>query len=278
MSAKCPRCDNTVEQLVPVDDVVKSIAAKRGESSLPENLCENCFSEFASPSSRAGVLLMKEKAREQRKLNMWKGRVHFVKNARLAMKENNFTEAAISYEKYLRTLEAVFDKQSGELSPQLFKESARTAEITVVAAAYWDLLRIYDTSSKHADRMEVVALKLADFLRYSPIFPDIIRKAEIFQKRAKKPDIIKLFLKASQNKRPRCFIATSAFSNPYAHEVQLLAWYRDFSLAKNYFGKLFIQIYYLISPFLAFILDRNQAMKPAVRIILNLIIRLLKLK
>lgn len=278
MSVKCPRCDNTVEQLVPVDDVVKSIASKRGEASLPESLCENCFSEFASPNSRAGVLLMKEKAREQKKLNMWKGRVHFVKNARLAMKENNFTEAAISYEKYLRTLEAVFDKQSGELSPQLFKESARTAEITVVAAAYWDLLRIYDTSSKHADRMEVVALKLADFLRYTPIFPDIIRKAEIFQKKAKKPEIIKLFLKASQNKRPRCFIATSAFADPFAKEVQLLAWYRDFFLAKNYFGKLFIQLYYFFSPFLALILDKNKALKPLVRVILKLIIKLLKLK
>jgi hypothetical protein len=79
------------------------------------------------------------------------------------MNDKAFSDAAVAYEKYIKVLEIIFDAKPGELSPEQFKDAARTQELTVVASAYWDLLRIYDTSEKYGDRQAIAAKKLAQF-------------------------------------------------------------------------------------------------------------------
>ncbi len=72
-----------------------------------------------------------------------------IKKARMCMSQKLYSEAAMSYEKYLKILDIVFDVKKGDrLKPEAFKDSARTTELTVVASVYWDLLRIYDTPRK----------------------------------------------------------------------------------------------------------------------------------
>ena len=73
------------------------------------------------------------------------------------MNDKMFSDAAVNYEKYIKVLEVVFDCKAGELAPEMFKDSARTQELTVVTSVFWDLLRIYDTSSKYGDRMQRAA-------------------------------------------------------------------------------------------------------------------------
>lgn len=185
-----------------------------------------------------------------------------------------FSEAAVAYEKYLRVLEVVFDAQPGELTPEHFKDSARTQELTLVASVYWDLLRIYDTSEKYGDRQALAAKKLAQFLKFTPIFPDIIRKAESFSRTARNPSAIRAFVKGATSNKSRCFIATSAFESEFAPVVVELQGWRDRYLVKHTLGLHFIQVYEKISPLLAKFLDRHEGLKPGVRKVLQIVLRI----
>jgi hypothetical protein len=190
------------------------------------------------------------------------------------MKDKAFSDAAVAYEKYIKVLEVVFDAKSGELTPELFKDSARTQELTVVASVYWDLLRIYDTSERYGDRQAGAAQKLAHFLKFTPIYPDIIRKAEAFQKTAKNPNVLKAFLKAAQEDKGRCFIATAAFEYE-SPEVLLLKKFRDDYLMKHSSGRLFVKTYYRLSPAIAQVLDKYSSLRHPTRLVLRRIVAFL---
>jgi hypothetical protein len=271
---QCPRCGIQVTELhsVPADLVMKMQASG---SPVPSNVCVGCMTEIQRliAASSGGVLMAQERAKEQHRLQMWNTRVQLVKQARNFMTQKKYAEAAGSYEKYIKIMEIVFECKKGELKPELFKESARHTELTVVASVYWDLLRIYDMSDRYADRQSNCAKQLASFIRFTPIYPDIIRKAEIFQRSAKNPGVIKQFLKMSSETRPRCFIATSAFESPLATEVQCLRYFRDSTLRKSSLGRKFIYFYYKTSPSLAACLDRHAWIKPPVRATLRALIK-----
>lgn len=270
--SSCPRCGKMSEEFQTLDAALLIKIQEAGNSeNLPSSVCSNCFKEVAGGIARGSVLLAREKARDQKKLMLWKSRVNLIKKARQCMIEKSFSEAAVAYEKYLKVLEVVFDVKPGELSPEQFRESAKTQELTVVASVYWDLLRIYDTSEKYGERQANAAKKLSQFLRFTPIFPDIVRKAETFQRTAKNPAVIKSFLKAATTERGRCFIATSAFQYE-SPEVVTLCRFRDQVLAKNPIGIIFIHFYYLISPSIAWILDNQTYLKHPVRKILQKIV------
>ncbi|MES3039312.1 MAG: CFI-box-CTERM domain-containing protein [Bdellovibrionota bacterium] len=224
--------------------------------------------------SRGGVLLAQAKAREQQRLQLWKSRVNLVKQARALMGQKMFSEAAVAYEKYIRILEIVFSCKKGErLTAEHFRESARTSELTVVASVYWDLMRIYDSSDRYGDRQQIAAEQLVKFARFTPIYPDIVRKAEGFTKSAKHPGVFKYFLKQANKDRPRCFIATSAFDSGYSVEVLELRRFRDTVLKENSIGRFFVLYYYKFSPSIACLLDKHDWAKPFIRAILRLLIK-----
>ncbi len=272
----CPRCGKSVAELQNLDP---GIIAKLGEEgkgeSLPSQVCASCYAQLAGSVARGSVLMMREKAKEQKRLMLWKSRVNLIKKARQCMNDKMFSDAAVAYEKYLRVLEVVFDAKPGELSPEHFKDSARTQELTIVASVYWDLLRIYDTSERYGERQGQSAQKLANFLKFTPILPDIVRKAEVFLKTTKNPAMIKQFLKLANDDKGRCFIATAAFESNLAPEVRFLCQFRDQFLRKHLAGNIFIFLYYKFSPPIARILDKSPRLKPAVRGILRRIISFL---
>jgi hypothetical protein len=272
---KCPRCALEVTELHSIDgDLMEKLSAA-GEM-VPEQACRACLSELRKNVSRAsgGILLAQERAMEQHRLTLWKSRVQLIKKARGLMAQKSYSDAAVTYEKYLKILEIVFQCKKGEiLTPEMFKDNARTSELTVVASVYWDLLRLYDTSGRFSERQSVAARQLAIFIRFTPIFPDIIKRAEVFVKQAQNPDAIKLFLRSASASRPRCFVATSAFESPRAPEVQILRFYRDHYLRKFLAGRKAIGIYYKISPFVADYLDQHPSLKPYVRGLLRLMIK-----
>lgn len=271
---QCPRCGIHVTELhaVPADIIMKMQASG---TSVPQEVCVGCSTEIqrSLSASSGGVLMAQERAKEQHRMQLWKNRVQLIKQGRMCMSQKMYTEAATAYEKYIKIMEIVFECKKGELKPELFKESARHTELTVVASVYWDLLRIYDMNDRYADRQSNCARQLASFVRYTPIYPDIIRRAEIFQKSAKNPAVIKQFLKMSSESRPRCFIASAAFENVYAAEVQQLRYFRDATLKKHPMGRSFIFYYYKISPNLACLLDKHPWAKPPIRAALRALIK-----
>lgn len=272
---QCPRCGLQVTELHAVPGDLSAKLEMTGESASGD-ICAGCMSDLkrSAASSSGGVLMAQERAKEQHRLQLWKGRVSLIKKARFAMGQKFYSEAAVSYEKYLKILEIVFDVKSGEkLKPELFKDSARTTELTVVTSVYWDLLRIYDTSDKYTERQIGAARQLAVFLRFTPIYPDIIKKAQAFVRSAKHPKVIKQFIKLSAASRPRCFIATAAFGTPYAVEVQTLRFFRDQTLRNSLMGRRFICLYYKYSPRVACLLDKQAWLKPTVRGLLRLMIK-----
>lgn len=271
----CPRCNLAVTELHSPDADLRTRVEAVGEQ-VPPQICAGCISDLKKfvATSSGGVLMAQERAKENQRITMWKSRVGLVKQARNFMSQRKFSEAAVSYEKYLRIIEIVFEVKKGEsLTPELFKESQRTSELTVVASTYWDLLRIYDTHDKYHDRMVKSAKQLSVFIRFTPIYPDIMKKAESFSRSAKNPQIIRNFLKLSGDQRPRCFIATSAFESPLALEVQLLRFYRDEKLSKTELGRTFIKSYYRFSPIIAAKLDAHPWFKKPVRSVLRLMIK-----
>ena len=112
------------------------------------------------------------------------------------------------------------------------------------------------------------------FIGFTPIQSDLIKKAEqLLKKGARNPDIIKSFLKTAGKDHARCFIATSAFEEPFAPEVIALKNFRDQKLKTNKYGRKFIMIYYKFSPAIACHLDKHKYLKPSVRAILRTVIK-----
>jgi tetratricopeptide (TPR) repeat protein len=62
-----------------------------------------------------------------------------------------------------------------------------------------------------------------------------------------------------------CFIATAVYDLPTASEVELLRQFRDKVLLQSITGKVFVAIYYRISPPIARIISRSEMMKKLLR-------------
>lgn len=271
----CPYCGDTVPSLVGVDTGMRLGLQENAQlTSIPEAVCGGCHSILARMISKGAALRVQAQAKEQNKLMLWRNRVALVKKAKEFLAQKNFPEAAIHYEKYIRVLELVYEKKTGELTPDLFSTDARRQEITVVASVYWDLMRIYDQSPKYKDRQTKAAAKLAEFVRFTPIFAHIIRKAEANTRSAKNPEAFRQFLKLSNSSRPRCFIATAAFDGYEDPTVTALRRYRDRVLRRSALGRRFVRLYYRLSPPLATLIARAPAPTRALlRQLLRLIAR-----
>jgi hypothetical protein len=218
-----------------------------------------------------------EKAKQDRKVKLWHSRLMFAKTGHSLMQNKLYSEAAKSYEKYLRILELVFECGAGELTPEHFKESAKTAELSMVTSAYWDLLRVYDSNSAYKSRQKKAGEQLSKFAPLTPLLPDLIKKATVFQKQCRNPDVIKDFIASASGKKGRCFIATSAFEDPLSPEVQSLQFFRDRVLRTFSLGRKFILFYYKHSPRWACALDRHRYLKPATRSLLRIVIKCVRL-
>jgi hypothetical protein len=73
-----------------------------------------------------------------------------------------------------------------------------------------------------------------------------------------------------------CYIATVAYGNEFAPEVIALKKYRDEKLSKSFLGRIFIRIYYNLSPPIAKKLKNNQKLNNLIRIrILDTIVKII---
>jgi hypothetical protein len=221
-----------------------------------------------NPNSRLSAI---EQAEIDRKTKIWEMRMAFIQRGHRAMQIKQYGEAAISYEKYLRVLELVFNVEPGNLTPEVFKENSRTSEMSILAGAYWDLVRIYDTG-QHGDRQARFAAQLAKFAPVTPMFNDIVKQAQDFSKNARNPQNVKIFL-SGVGKASRCFIASSAYESPIHGDVMLLRNYRDSVLKQSFLGRKFIYFYYRYSPKIACILDQQAYLKSPTRWALKLLIK-----
>ena len=59
------------------------------------------------------------------------------------------------------------------------------------------------------------------------------------------------------NKNRKCYIATAVYGSYDCPQVLILRYYRDNTLANNFFGRIFIKIYYYISPIILIIFGKS---------------------
>ena len=78
-----------------------------------------------------------------------------------------------------------------------------------------------------------------------------------------------------KEQKPKCFIATAAYENTLAKEIQILRDFRDEKLNNNFFGALSIKFYYKISPPIAKIIEKNEFLKKIVRASLKPVIKII---
>lgn len=270
-TVQCPNCGQAVEKLISVDTGMRVGLSTTGMATdIPDKVCANCHESLSGKVSQGVKLRIEQENREKNKMMLWKSRVNLIKKARLLMTQKAYSEAAVAYEKYLRVLELVYNVKKGELTPDVFNKSKRSKEMTVVTSVYWDLFRIYDTSPRYGERMQNAGKKLAEFLPFTPILPDIQRKSEAFLKSSKNPNIVRNFMKSIKAGSSKCFIATAAFESNYAPEVTQLRRFRDNYLKTSPMGRSFVLAYYRISPPIAEALDRSPRAKAAVRALLRI--------
>lgn len=275
----CERCGKTQIKFINVDAGMRlAIQASPDKKTMiiPSQVCEECYSELGSQVSRGAKLRIEQQAREKNKQMLWTSRVNLVKQARYQMSQKSFSDAAVSYEKYLRVVEMAYDKKKGGLTAEVFGSTVKSNEITVLASVYWDLVRIYDSHPNYRQKMAVSADKLKEFLPYSRVYADISRKAHIFLTTCNNKDIIKKLLADAKAKKPKCFIATAAFEAPMAPEVQYLRQFRDEKLLRYAGGPTLIRVYYKLSPTIADWIEKSKLRKQSTRSVLRLFIKLLE--
>jgi len=72
-----------------------------------------------------------------------------------------------------------------------------------------------------------------------------------------------------------CFIATATFGDYNSPEVMFFRYWRDEILMQSWVGRLFVEVYYKISPLLAKIIKKNENLKNGSRVMLNSLIKIL---
>jgi hypothetical protein len=84
------------------------------------------------------------------------------------------------------------------------------------------------------------------------------------------PDNIEIEKEIDRLKNKKCFIATAVYGAPDANEIVLLKDFRDKILIKNIIGRIFINIYYFVSPPVANFITNKPKTK---RLVKNLLIK-----
>lgn len=275
--AACPICKATNHQLFPVDSHLKSNLKKIGIKKIPSTICSSCYKNISRKiSGNVENTSSTLTAQERNRALIWKNRTLILKKAQKLYDQKVYARAADNFEKYLRIVEAANKKKKGELTPNVFSKSRRSRELTVVTSVYWSLLKIYDMNDKYEAQMMEAAKKFSEFLPYSYIYNEIMRKYKNLIKSAKHQKIFRDCFKSAKKSHKRCFIASSAFNSEWAPEVLYLRDFKKHQLEPKNWGMTFIQIYYQFSPFFADYLDRNAYLKPFVRKALRVLIYFLK--
>ena len=273
---KCLKCDRPAQEFVNIDAGMRVLLQNAGHGQQPDKVCSRCYNDLTAQASHGVKLKLEKQAKENNRHMIWKSRVNLIRSARQMMQQKSYSDAAVNYEKYLRIVEISYDLKPGQLSPQVFGNSARSKELTIIASTYWDLFRIYDGLPQHRDRMKHAGNKLTEFVPHSPIYSHIIKQAQSFVKTSKNPDLAKDFLKKSKVSGGRCFIATAAFDDADHPVVIDLRRFRDEVLLNHPSGELFVSSYYKVSPYLANLITRSGFLCCCTRCALRLIHACLK--
>ena len=272
---KCPRCGADSRELVHIDAGMRLSLTESGQGKeAARDVCTNCIGDLSKMVSQGAKLRAQSRAREANLMALFRNRINVLKQARAYLAQNVYAEAAIEFEKYLRTLEVVYNAKPGGLSPETFKSAKKSAEMDVVLSVLWDLIKIYDMNINYQGKLKEKIELFTLFSKSTPAFSKMARKMHAYAPKAKNKALLDDLLKRCNAPRSRCFIATAAYENSEHPNVLALCAFRDQVLIGNTIGEAFVSTYYYFSPAFARFLDRHVSLKPYVRAVLYPLVKL----
>jgi hypothetical protein len=264
----CPACGKKDPNLVTVDSGLRLTMQKAGRGDIPDSVCSSCLKNLRRSASHGAQQLAAQELKANQAGQLWKTRTSLVKQGHMLLKNGDYSQAAVCYEKYLKILCIVIKVEDRkQLDPKKFNEHPK--EITIICSVLWDLMLIYDANLKFNSRQIETAEILAKFLRFSPIYNAIIRKAEKEVRKSKNPQAFRLLLKLCDAQASRCFIANEAFGSRVDPTVMNLCLFRDQILRQSPRGRDLIAFYYRHSPKAAALLRKRPWLKSLIRPVLR---------
>jgi hypothetical protein len=270
----CPQCGTSTTLLHPIDQGMKLRLEKEGMTISFESVCTNCFKGLSKNLSSATLLKAEEMIQGNYKKNLWKNRLALIKQARTMLARKEQADAAICYEKYLKIIQYVYEKEFNELNASLFGDHPR--EVTVICGALWSLVEIYDLHPSYASKQEVCAAKLGELLPYTNLFASIAKQASMKVRHAKNAQAYRTILRKANIKTGNCFIASIAFEDRNDPTLVLLRKFRNQVLTPSPLGRRFVRLYYRFSPAVANRLQHFSAARRFFRTVFPPLAQLLK--
>lgn len=271
---QCQNCGASEVAVSPIESGLRLTLSKAGRKEIPNQVCNNCLGDLKKIAAMDATLEGHKNEEYKQMEGLWNNRLQSVRAGRTSLQRGEYAEAAINYEKYLKILSLVTKVERQSLDPKSFNEHPQ--EITIIASVLWDLVLIYDSNPKFYGKQNESVELLAKFLRFSPIYNGIIRKAEKEFRRAKNPKAYANLLKLCDAQASRCFVANAAFETRVDPTVTLLCQFRDQVLRPSPLGRKFIALYYRRSPQAARYLHKKPYLKPVARCVLRGVARALK--
>ena len=205
-----------------------------------------------------------------------KKRIQLTKTARIALAKKDAGTAIADFKYFLYLTARSHGVEVRDLNPKLFDPAVRTSESLLIAAVCFDLLKIYDKIEGANEEFQMYLRLLILFSHGMPfqnfIADNLFRFLQYTTILMHKNDIEIAY--KSIGKKKACFIATAAFDDENAPEVEALRNFRDETLVKFMAGRIFTNAYYKISPPLAKFVKRQKKKKKitrqCIRTLLNL--------
>jgi hypothetical protein len=259
----CPQCGTQTNLLHPIDQGLRLRLEKEGASVPFDTVCTSCFKSLSKNLSSASLLQAEQYIQGNYKKNLWKNRLALLREGRAHLERKEHADAAVCYEKYLKIIQYVYEKNFEQIEASLFKEHPR--EVTLICSALWSLVEIYDLHPNYTSKQESHAAKLGELLPYTNLFSNMAKQAHIKVRHAKNPQAYRILLRKANIKTGNCFIASIAFENRNDPTLIILRQFRNQVLITNRIGRHFVQAYYRFSPALANRLQHYSAPKRILR-------------
>lgn len=196
--------------------------------------------------SGAGVLKTKEEI-----LQEFQNRMNYVRMAQTSYAKSEFIDAIESYNNYLSVVAKVNNCGPYELTPVMFTNNATNkTELMMVSHIYWNLTKIYDSSSIMGDNFRKA---LNQFVRFTIGSPYRAVNTKMIRKymRSKKSHNVREFEVAYREivkNSKKCYVATACYGEDHPITAELRS-IRN-RLLENAVGEYFVWHYYQVSPHL----------------------------
>ena len=237
-------------------------------------ICEKCASKRFSSKVRKSIQEAFDKQQAQRQRESWHKRIAIARKGMGYYEDSKFNEALRAFREYLAILEHHHSVPPGGLRPSVFDQKKEAGELLLISGIYWDLAKIFDRiKGKQVD----LRISLNKFYEFSVGRPHVILASEAMRryiasdKCIHKEDFNNTH-RLLRNTLVKCFIASAVFG-PLSPEVTALQLFRDETLLPSTPGRVFVALYYRVSPPIARALLRVALARVLARTLLTPIAR-----